>query len=399
MASFPGQILFQSVNNLFSTDASEIKSLNGLRAFAIIFVLINHYALNLKFVLTNQPILELIYSNFWFGVDLFFVLSGFLISKGLWFHWQKFQSIDFRSFYIKRTLRIFPAYYFFLIITVTIAYALLKFSEKKGVSTEVQAALKKGISNVWGDFLFVGNYFPGIHNHTWSLSIEEQFYLLFPILCGILFFKLKFPKRQSMLWIFYLIPLLMRIITFIKVGESSKPPYYGEIYSPLQTRFDSLIIGVIVMDLFYNNQNFSNFLNDHKKIYHLLSILFFSALIFCLMISPHNLDIFSHTLRYNLQNLSFAGIMYLALINVKSPISNFLSLKVFTPFAKLSYTIYLWHFIFMGIALAILKVNQNVSLFSFHINFIFVLLIQLLLSIPLYLLIELPFQKLRTKLL
>ncbi|WP_017810294.1 acyltransferase family protein [Leptospira alstonii] len=72
---------------LFSNKTNEIGTLNGLRALAICFVLLNHFTIALKDILNLPSSITLLYLNLWTGVDLFFVLSGFLISKGLWEEW------------------------------------------------------------------------------------------------------------------------------------------------------------------------------------------------------------------------------------------------------------------------------------------------------------------------
>lgn len=243
--------MLNTIKDLFRPKESELKPLNGLRALAIIFVVLNHYVIGIIDKVVLPESLKIIYLNFWSGVDLFFVLSGFLISKGLWENWQRDSKLNFKSFYIKRTLRIFPAYYFFLTITSLIGKTMVGIAEQKGMYDEANR-LKQGLSNSWGDYLFLGNYIQGINTHTWSLSSEEQFYLIFPILCSILFFRLEFKLRQLVLWIVYLVPLICRIATLYAIEESSTPPYFKEIYYPFQTRFDSLIIGVIVMDLHMN---------------------------------------------------------------------------------------------------------------------------------------------------
>lgn len=390
--------MLKSIKDILSPRESEIKPLNGLRAFAIIFVILNHYTIGLKGIVTLPATLELLYLNLWSGVDLFFVLSGFLISKGLWENWKEGSKINFKSFYIKRTLRIFPAYYFFLTVTYLIGKAMIVSVERKGTSIELEG-LKQSLANSWGDFLFLGNYVQGINTHTWSLSSEEQFYLMFPILSATLFFKVEFKFRQVLLWTLYFIPLLFRIYTFATLSDTATPPYFKEIYYPFQTRFDSLIIGVIVMDLYMNRQDMSKFIEGRDFVYYTLFIIFFSFIVLAHSISQDSKEFFTHTFKYNFLNIGYAGILYLSVIRLESPLSKFLSLKVFTPIARLSYTIYLWHFILMGTAVMMLKIKtEEMSLLLFHLKFLGMGVILILLSLPLYLAIEVPFQKLRDKL-
>ncbi|MFA4795098.1 acyltransferase family protein [Leptospira kirschneri] len=389
--------MLNTIKDLFRPKESELKPLNGLRALAIIFVVLNHYVISIIDKVVLPESLKIIYLNFWSGVDLFFVLSGFLISKGLWENWQRDSKLNFKSFYIKRTLRIFPAYYFFLIVSYLIGKAMILMIEKQGLSAQAQG-LKDGLSKSWGDFLFLGNYVQGLNNHTWSLSSEEQFYLIFPILCSILFFRLEFKLRQLVLWIVYLVPLICRIATLYAIEESSTPPYFKEIYYPFQTRFDSLIIGVIVMDLHMNRSELNKYIQERRSAYYSLLALFSTFIVITHSIPQGSREFFIHTFNYNFLNLGYAGILYLSIIKIESPFSKFLSSIIFIPIARLSYTIYLWHFILMGIAVMLLKINADMNLTTFHLKFFSMGIILIVMALPLYLLIEVPFQKLRNRL-
>lgn len=386
----------KTLKKIFQSGESEIKPLNGLRAFAILFVLINHYYINLKSIVSPYPTLELLYSNLWSGVDLFFVLSGFLISKGLLENWKVSSKLDFKKFYIKRTLRIFPAYYFFLTLTYITGKAMIFSYEKNGILNDAGENLKKAMGNSWADFVFLGNYFQGIHTHTWSLSSEEQFYLIFPVLCATILFKFEFKVRQLLLWIIYFVPVIFRIFILNDIEGTSTPPYYEEIYHPFQTRFDSLIIGVIAMDIYMNKEELNSRIGNSVFYYSLL-ILFLSFIIISHAIAQNSTYFFTHTFKYNIQNIGFAGILYLSIIKTESPVSRFLSLRLFSPIAKLSYTIYLWHFILMGVSIALFKISPKTSILAFHLKFLFMLVLQVVLALPLYMFIELPFQKLRKK--
>ncbi|TGK28801.1 acyltransferase [Leptospira gomenensis] len=389
--------MLNAIKDLFRPRESELKPLNGLRALAIIFVVLNHYVIGIIDKVALPESLKTIYLNLWSGVDLFFVLSGFLISKGLWENWRKELKINFGSFYIKRTLRIFPAYYFFLIVTYLVGKTMLTVLEKKGTYGEIES-LKQILTNSWGDFLFLGNYIQGINTHTWSLSSEEQFYLIFPILCSVLFFRLGFKLRQLILWIVYIVPLACRIVTLYAIEGYSTPPYFKEIYYPFQTRFDSLIIGVIVMDFYMNRPSLGKFIEKYRIAYISSIALFFSFVIICHLISQDTGLFFAHTFKYNFLNIGYAGILYLSIIKLESPLSKFLSSKILTPIARLSYTIYLWHFILMGTAVMLLKIKPDMSLTMFHLKFFGMVIILIVLSLPLYLTIEVPFQKLRNRL-
>lgn len=161
-----------------------IIALDGVRGLAILMVLIFHYGGGAK---SGHPLVHmtgLLIRFGWSGVSLFFVLSGFLITGILWDarkkpHWWK-------NFYARRALRIFPLYYFALLLTIC-------FAQWHG---EVWPNIKGFITYA----LYLQNYptaFPHIPfttldlSHFWSLAVEEQFYLVWPF---IIYFS---SSRQS----------------------------------------------------------------------------------------------------------------------------------------------------------------------------------------------------------
>ena len=145
---------------------SRIPSLDGLRALSIALVLIAHLAGTRNFPLSEAA------GNFWglgeFGVRVFFVISGFLITGLLMQELATTGRIDLPRFYLRRTLRIFPAYY-----TLLIALGLASLA---GAVTLAPHDLAHGAT-------YTSNYYLGrswFMGHTWSLSVEEQFYVLWP---------------------------------------------------------------------------------------------------------------------------------------------------------------------------------------------------------------------------
>ena len=113
----------------------------------------------------------------WIGVDLFFVLSGFLVS-GLLF--REGENVDVKRFLIRRGFKIYPSFY--LLIFGTLAYDII-------VSNPIQP--KTYLSEIF----FTQSYFPHVWGHTWSLAVEEHFYLLLPL--GLLILKRTSPDRSN----------------------------------------------------------------------------------------------------------------------------------------------------------------------------------------------------------
>jgi peptidoglycan/LPS O-acetylase OafA/YrhL len=151
--------------------ANRIRGLDGLRAFSIVFVLLGHLDGTKNFVLPSVidsalrtvPLASI-------GVRIFFVISGFLITSLLIDEERRTGAISLTHFYFRRTLRIFPPFYLFILVVV-----LLEATERISLSR--------------GDLWHAATYTMNYHRdrawylgHTWSLAVEEQFYLLWPIL-------------------------------------------------------------------------------------------------------------------------------------------------------------------------------------------------------------------------
>lgn len=136
-------------------------SLDGFRGIAILNVLIGHSVGDFRLIHSGG-----------FGVSIFFVISGFLITTLLLKEKERTGTISLRKFYIRRFLRIFPVAYLYLIVMVLFNFL---FSLKIPVAAFLSAALYLQNTTMITDYiLYVGHY--------WSLSVEEQFYLLFPFL-------------------------------------------------------------------------------------------------------------------------------------------------------------------------------------------------------------------------
>jgi peptidoglycan/LPS O-acetylase OafA/YrhL len=151
---------------MIGTGDRRIPSLDGLRAISITLVLVSHLAGTRNFPLSAAS------GNFWalghFGVGVFFVISGFLITGLLLDEVAKTGRIRLGRFYFRRTLRIFPPYYAFIAALV----AATAFGIVQLAPHDVSRTMTYTSNYYEGRSWFVG--------HTWSLSVEEQFYLLWP---------------------------------------------------------------------------------------------------------------------------------------------------------------------------------------------------------------------------
>lgn len=116
----------------------------------------------------------------WVGVDLFFVLSGFLISGLLFSEYKTRNSISFKRFFIRRGLKIYPAFYLFLFLT--------------GILSRIVFRTHLQVTNYLHEIFFTQNYWQGVWDHTWTLAVEEHFYVFLPVL---LLFLVKFSSNRQ----------------------------------------------------------------------------------------------------------------------------------------------------------------------------------------------------------
>ncbi len=203
--------------------------LDGLRGWAIIFVLAFHLG-----VLPGGSL----------GVDIFFVLSGFLITTLLVEEWQRRGSISLRHFYLRRALRLFPALFTLLLLYGLIAWWTLPPADAANCYWEIVVA-GCYISN-WETVHAVN--LTGL-GHTWSLSVEEQFYLLWPAaLCVML--ALRLPRRRTVqivcTGIVACVLLRIGMYQMHRGSPAEKTAAIGRMCVGLDTRADSLLVGCLV---------------------------------------------------------------------------------------------------------------------------------------------------------
>ncbi len=156
---------------------THLPSLDGIRGLAVLIVIV-HNATYILGPVTALPlkIVSALAATGWAGVQLFFVLSGFLIT-GILVE-TRTEPQYFRSFYIRRTLRIFPLYYGFLILVLVVAPPLMGIPEWTEQVHANQGWYWSYLSN-WSTTF--GHGIPGL-SHFWSLAVEEQFYVVWPLL-------------------------------------------------------------------------------------------------------------------------------------------------------------------------------------------------------------------------
>lgn len=175
-----------------------IPSLNGLRGLSIIMVIIDHVS---GWCFKADPEKNWFLVNGVLGVHVFFVISGFLITKLLLEEEELRGTVSLKSFYIRRSLRIFPAFYFLLF-----CYFIMQCF---GV---IHMCLTSWITSItYTKYFPIPNGSDFISSHFWSLSVEEHFYLLWPLV-----FKYLKQYRKIVAWVVIVIVTFLRYIYTIK---------------------------------------------------------------------------------------------------------------------------------------------------------------------------------------
>ncbi|MES2299180.1 MAG: acyltransferase [Pseudomonadota bacterium] len=210
--------------------STRIHGLDTLRALAIIFVLMTHYA---GFA-SHESTFGVFGDIGWVGVDLFFALSGYLIGNQIFTALRSGQPFSLRHFYARRLLRTLPNFYVVLAL-----YACWPGFHGKAV-----------LPPLWKFLTFTQNYQLTVgtaFSHAWSLCIEEQFYMLLPaaalLIAGL---------RSSLRWAWFAIGaslvagMVMRALWWnaVDASDASVVSYYQNIYYSSFCRFDELVAGV-----------------------------------------------------------------------------------------------------------------------------------------------------------
>lgn len=165
-------------DNFYSGDGQRLRELDGWRAVSVLLVMLNHFGwYQHNHLLSHVPGSgQIVYYCGWLGVKVFFVISGFVICRLLISEELQFGSISLKAFYYRRIFRILPPFYAYLLVIFLLAFLGLIHESRSAILSSAlflfDVNLKLLHINLETHSWFVG--------HTWSLAVEEQFYLIFP---------------------------------------------------------------------------------------------------------------------------------------------------------------------------------------------------------------------------
>ena len=336
--------------------------IDGLRAIAVVAVIIYHAQIT---ILNYQP-----FKGGFIGVDIFFVISGYLITSIILKELLATGSFSFKYFYERRIRRILPALLFVMTLTLPLGWMYLIPVSFIDFSKSILYSLGFS-SNLY--FHYSGQLY-GAENallipflHTWSLSVEEQYYILFPIT---LLFIFKYFKKYiiHILFVFFFSSLFL--------ADWGSKNHASFAFYALPTRGWELILGSILayfeLKLRHRNKNklFNLVMPSVGLILILFSILFF-----------HD-QMFHPSFKTLIPVLGVCLIIWFS--NKDEIVTRILSTKLFVGIGLISYSLYLWHYPIFAFARIIEFTQGNV------IKKILLGLIILVLSIFSYYFIERP---------
>lgn len=320
--------------------------IDGLRAIAVLSVIIFHFG----------------YLPFgYLGVDVFFVISGYLITQIIDSDISK-NKFSVRQFYLRRIRRILPLVLIIAIVALTIGFFVMLPDDLENLAqSEIATNL---FSNNILQFITTGDYWNVVNEykplmHTWSLGVEEQFYLFYPII----FLALgKNEKARKFILPTITLLTILSIVLFIS-------PMYGEDYKfyLLPFRFFEIAVGGIGALIFKEK------LIEHK---------FTPILIICLLI----LFVFDTSILSDNVRLILTVVITLLLLLSANNENKFLSNRIVAGIGKISFSLYLWH----QLILAYVRYTKIDEISYSHL--IILLLVVLMLSVISYHFVEKPFR-------
>jgi peptidoglycan/LPS O-acetylase OafA/YrhL len=343
--------------------ARYIPSLNGLRTISIAFVIIGHIGFR-NFMKVDSPGGQL-------GVNIFFIISGFLITHLLLEEEKMNGKISLQKFYSRRTIRIFPVFYSLLLVYLILQLlGILHFTKNSWIT-----------SLTYTKYLPIPDSKEWETEHLWSLSVEEHFYLIWPFI----FKYLKAYRVKIAIFIILLIPIL-RGINFQYTGENNPQ-------STLYFRADALMMGCLLAIYKKQVSDWTNRLIKWNRLAIFLPAVGFILSVFALKsLSQH---IHSSYINSAIRALgrstgTFTSIFECLGIVVSVDFTNnlwfkFLNTHIMNYIGKLSYSLYIWQQVFFSYHIGMLG--------KFPIN-IFCIMGSAIIS---YYLIEKPFLKFKSK--
>jgi peptidoglycan/LPS O-acetylase OafA/YrhL len=312
-------------------DRRGIPSLDGLRAISVLMVILGHASWAMSTRLTSNTFYSVALSNGGNGVAVFFVISGFLITNLLLKEFDKTGSISLRHFYFRRSMRIFPAFYVYL-LTLGVLWFVHRIPE------DPKSFIASG-TYLWSVYPKAQGYFI---QHSWSLSIEEIFYLLWPFLLVVL------HQRGKLIGAGLSIILLMPVVRF--AAYFAFPSLRGMEYYLVYGWLDTMMVGC-VLALINQRPWFVQWKRTYLRWWvaglMTLSAFYIIPEVHLLLHKPWQ-GFFSIVVGPLAKALCIAGMLIYAVDHADGWAGRFLNLKWVRAVGVISYSLYLWQQLFLS---------------------------------------------------
>jgi len=354
-----------------------IPQIDGLRAIAVLSVILFH---------ADFEIFNFSFEGGYFGVDIFFVISGYLITRLILNEIKKKNSFNFKNFYLRRIRRILPVLLLVAIVSYPFAWLIL-----------LPVPFLDYVGSIISGIFFSSNFYfyftqvqygvePSLYQpflHYWSLSVEEQFYIIYPI--SLLFIYKYFKRNLSLVFGF------IALFSFtLSIALSFYNPSLN--FFILPTRIWEFLLGAFAAKLHIENNKFTN--NKKHFFFQLFGIILIAISVFYFDENKllKNADFFHTVLHPGLATLFPVIGTFLIIIfsNKNNLINKLLSFKPIVFIGLISYSLYLWHlpiFVFLRIS----EID-----FSSNYHYILLVILIFILSIFSYYFVEKPFRNKNT---
>jgi peptidoglycan/LPS O-acetylase OafA/YrhL/lysophospholipase L1-like esterase len=339
--------------------------IDSLRAFAVLAVVIYHA----KFNFFGNILLP----GGYLGVDVFFIISGYLITSLILKELINTDSFSFKSFYIKRVRRILPVLLLVIFVSIPFSWIYLFPSDLVSFSKSILYSLGFS-SNFYFHFSGLDYGSPeGLQKpflHTWSLSIEEQFYIIFPICLFLIF---KYSRKNVFLFF-----IICFVVSLILANWGSKN-YISANFYLLYSRIWELILGSCVayyeIKIGHREQN--------KVLNQILTLIGFILIFGSFFIFDNE------TFHPSLWTLipALGVVLILWFYSSGNLILRFLTNRIFVWIGLISYSLYLWHYPIFSFA------NYTGIFFDKNFEKIILIIFTFTISLTSYFLVEQPFRK------
>jgi peptidoglycan/LPS O-acetylase OafA/YrhL len=304
-------------------DGGRVPALDGLRAASIVLVLLEHSSLSTGFPAIPKTVrlgaIGIV------GVSMFFAISGFLITLLLAREWRRSGTVSMRGFYRRRALRILPAYVAFLLV----AFVLTRLDVVSLTSRDWVGALTYTMNFVMNPTWEVG--------HIWSLSVEEQFYLVWPVLLLVLT-----PRRAL-----YVVGTYIVAVPFVRLAVwAFSRESLALITDQTPLRLDAIAVGCLLALLMHRGalSRLQRWVENHAG-----AISFTAA---SAIAASHVLGsvvtAYRVTFHYSVQSCAMAAIIWAMSTAPRLPITRILQSRVATTIGLWSYSLYLWQQLFLN---------------------------------------------------